>query len=64
MPRLLFTLAVVIVLSQPSTAFIHCGLGYVNNTYPFDDDIEDGLGLDLGFYLPRSNRLLLVSIGM
>ena len=74
--------AVVIVPSHPSTArentprgndleswYIHfgLGLGYGNNMYPYEDDIEDdslaefdhnAAAIDLGLYLPRSNRTL------
>ena len=56
MPRILFTLAVVIALSHPSAArdndleswYTYWGLGYANNTYPDDafDELNDLPGVD------------------
>ena len=56
MPRMLFTLAVVIALSHPSAArdndleswYTYWGLGYANNTYPDDafDELNDLPGVD------------------
>ena len=56
MPRMLFTLAVVIALSHPSAArdndleswYTYWGLGYANNSYP--DELQDALD-DLTIFL-------------